>query len=97
METFEDFVDHALCRFEFELSEPDVIREKLQCLHDAHSRDFPIFEIMIGMQGLLQVILELLVFLDRMVYLTERGLDPKIVRLFNPLISPRCYAIYCVK
>lgn len=43
-------------------------------------------------------ILETLILLDRLLYLKENGLERSfLVKLFDPVISPRCYGIIALK
>uniref|UniRef100_A0AAF5CZS1 Methyltranfer_dom domain-containing protein n=1 Tax=Strongyloides stercoralis TaxID=6248 RepID=A0AAF5CZS1_STRER len=42
-------------------------------------------------------ILEIVILLDRIIYLKEHGLNSYIIDLFDSSISPRCYAIVCLK
>jgi len=108
MENYEDFVDNALSRFEFvskasnsKQEETEAIRQKLDAIYERHKSDFGLFEMVVGLQGFVQKILEYLVLLDRKLYLCSQsgGLPnpPEIVKLFDPLLSPRCYAIHCSK
>ena len=106
MDTFEDFLGHVMDRFEFvaaaaeaaaaDGSEADI-RGQVHKLYMKHQPDFGTLELVVGLQAFLQELLEYLVLFDRIFYLSENGLCSEMVRLFDPLVSPRCYALLCQK
>ena len=104
METFEDFVESALNRFQF-LDEKNQenpkgekeIKSELETLHADFKSDFKVLEMVVGLQTFLQKLLEFMVLFDRKSYLEENKFNPVIVQMFDPITSPRCYAIYCQK
>ena len=103
MDTFEDFLEHVMDRFEFvaaaaaaDGSEADI-RGQVHKLYMKHQPDFGTLELVVGLQAFLQELLEYLVLFDRVFYLSENGLCSEMVRLFDPLVSPRCYALLCQK
>lgn len=58
--------------------------EKLQCYH--------------ALKMCFAPILELIIVLDRYLYLLENGHDKTyLIKLFDPVISPRCYALISIK
>ena len=70
----------------------------LSCYRD-HSGDFPLFELLTGLQFLLQAVIENLVSLDRLLYLQEvcACSDSGIYQIFQPTISPRNKVIHVTK
>jgi len=104
METFEDFVENALARFEFfdgketrKKEEIVKIKSELNRLYADHQPDFQVLEMIVGLQAFLQKLLEFMVLFDRKIYLEENQLNAVILRMFDPIISPRCFAINCQK
>jgi len=104
METFQDFIDNALERFDFELSGDGEesesklkIRRELQSLYEQNEPDFLLFEMITGLQAFLQQLLEIVVLLDRKLFLCENGISAQVVQTFDPLISPRCFSTQCTK
>jgi len=104
METFQDFINNALERFDFELSgdgeESDSeleIRRELLSLYKHNEPDFLVFEMITGLQAFLQKLLEIVVLFDRKLFLSENGIGAQVVQTFDPLISPRCFSTQCTK
>ena len=97
MESFQDFVDNVTDRFDFEEKDREVVHGQVHKLYLEHQPDFVTLELVTGLQAFLQKLLEYVVLFDRKSYLSENGLCCEIVSLFDPLISPRCYGIFCQK
>ena len=98
MESFDDFLDNVTDRFEFgAAAQTSDVREQVHRLYLEHQPDFALMELVTGLQAFLQKLLEYVVLFDRKSYLSENGLCSEIVRIFDPLISPRCYAMFCDK
>lgn len=76
----------------------DFSAEVFQCLQQ-HSKHFDLFEILTGLQFLLQSIIENLIHLDRLLYLQELSdfSECSIFEIFDDLLSPRNKVIYAKK
>ena len=97
MNDFEDFVNNCIDRFDFGDVSTETIRDELKRLYSENESNFMLFELIVGLQGFLQILLEYLLVLDRKKYLLEEGFEPEIIRLFDPMLSPRCFVIYCFR
>lgn len=62
-----------------------------------HCGYFPALELLTGLQLFLQELLELFVIGDLLLLLFEQGFSPKLVEAFDKNVSPRNYAIVCLK
>ncbi len=70
---------------------------KLNILHQRLHDKFLLLDLISGLQSFLQSLLELMIVGDRILFLRERGFDPKSKRLFDSEISPRGIVITCHK
>ena len=101
MKSYATFKENALTRFDFGLgkqaSSKAYLQTTLDRLHEQYQPEFMLFEYIIGLQNFVQEILEGFVTLDRVAYLQEKNLYPKIFKIFDDDISPRNTVIYCLK
>ena len=101
MRDYTTFKENALTRFDFGLPKQEACKAYLETtldlLHEQYETQFILFECIVGLQNFVQEILEGFVTLDRVVYLREKGLYPKIFKIFDEDISPRNTVIYCIK
>merc|ERR1712080_249212 len=101
MRNYTTFKESALTRFDFGLEKEEsskaYLETKLDLLHEKYEKKFILFEYIVGLQSFLQELLEGFVTLDRVLYLKEKGLHPKIFKIFEDDISPRNTVIYCLK
>ena len=101
MRDYKTFKENALTRFDFGLQKQEAckafLETTLDLLHEQYETQFILFECIVGLQNFVQEILEGFVTLDRVVYLREKGLYPKIFKIFDEDISPRNTVIYCIK
>lgn len=63
----------------------------------AQDDEFEWLEIVTGLQSHLQILLEYIVMLDRLMYLQENGFEGKLVKVFNKIVSPRNILLWCQK
>ena len=79
----------------FEISEAEILStfESLNLQHRQHLNAF------YQLRSLFAPLIEGLVLLDRLVFLLEQKnvSDAYLVKIFDPVISPRCYALIAVK
>ena len=73
-------------------------RDLLTC-HDENSKYFPLFELVTGLQFLLQSVIESLVISDRALYLRAQCelTECSVIEIFDPAISPRNKVIFASK
>ena len=70
----------------------------LRC-YSEHSKDFPLLELLTGLQFMLQDVIEKLITVDRLLFLREHchTKDSGICQIFEPRVSPRNKVIYVTK
>jgi hypothetical protein len=85
------------CKTSGKVIHQSVIEEKLELLNSKHEVNLALLELLTGLQSFLQLPLELLIICDKMLYLQELGYTPRLRRIFDPSISPRCFVISCKK
>uniref|UniRef100_H3D0C6 Methyltransferase like 25 n=1 Tax=Tetraodon nigroviridis TaxID=99883 RepID=H3D0C6_TETNG len=95
--SFVDYVRRALSRLELDgskLSDDDI-----QGYHDAYAPRMDEMHAFNMLKVALAPCIEGLILLDRLCYLKEQEHLPfcALVQLFNPLLSPRCYAVVGLK
>ncbi|XP_061523732.1 methyltransferase-like protein 25 [Phycodurus eques] len=95
--SFVDYVRRALCKLDLDdsqLSDGDIQR-----YHDAHVSRQPEIRAFNLLKVTLAPCIEGLILLDRLCYLKEqdKGSFATLVQLFDPLLSPRCYAVVALK
>ena len=96
-ETFLDYVKKAFKKLEIEISmKDDEVEEIYQTLAAKHGNKLNAFY---QLRTLFGPLIEGLILLDRIVYILENDSTAKVylVRLFDPVISPRCYGIVACK
>jgi len=74
-----------------------VIHEKISSVYQTYETNLVVLELLTGLQSFLQLPLELLILCDKILHLQELGFRPVLKRIFEPLISPRCFLISCNK
>ena len=89
----DDFITNALERYDFGEVDTNLLRDKLKKTYETCQTDFHLLEVATGLQLFLQVLLEYIVTMDRILFLHEYGIQSKIVQAFNELLSPRCWLI----
>jgi len=91
----EEFIAKVEQSYEFETDNDR--RQVLSALHKELKMDFNWLEVFSGFQAILQLPLEYLMMLDKLLYLNERlpEKNPKLLKIFDETISPRCILIYC--
>lgn len=95
---FNDFHDYLRkcikkCNLNIDLSTEDI--EKLLEKHEIDRKRIYIFYLI---RLLFAPIIESIIILDRLLYLLENNChNSYIVKLFDPVISPRCYGIISLK
>eukprot|EP00093_Oithona_nana_P009335 09335.XXX_203597_202326_1 [CDS] Oithona nana genome sequencing. len=91
----EEFIAKVEQSYEFETDNDR--RQVLSALHKELKMDFNWLEVFSGFQAILQLPLEYLMMLDKLLYLNERlpEKNPKLLKIFDETISPRCILIFC--
>ena len=66
---------------------------------ELNQNDFHLFEILTGLQFILQSIIEHMIHFDRILYLQEKSVvkECDLYQIFDEVISPRNKVIYAVK
>ncbi|KAM4615511.1 putative methyltransferase-like protein 25 isoform 2-T2 [Polymixia lowei] len=95
--SFVDYVHRALRRLELE--ESKLSDSVIQGYHDTYRPRMGEMRAFNLLKVTLAPCIEGLILLDRLCYLKEQGdvLFSALVQLFDPLLSPRCYAVVGVK
>ncbi|XP_049616570.1 probable methyltransferase-like protein 25 [Syngnathus scovelli] len=95
--SFVDYVRRALRKLD--LDDSKLSDEDIQQYHDAHVQRWPEIRAFNLLKVTLAPCIEGLILLDRLCYLKEQnqGSFSALVQLFDPLLSPRCYAIVALK
>lgn len=76
----------------------DMVNEDLEALLRQHEHDRKRMDLFYLIRMTFAPILESTILLDRLLYLKEMGMENAfLVNLFDPVVSPRCYAIVAVK
>ena len=82
------------------LDESKLESEMVLC-YEEHAADFPVMELLTGLQFMVQAVIENLIMLDRLLYLQEHcGQDESeagIAQIFSPLVSPRNKVLFVTK
>ena len=78
------------------------ISESIMKIYKENSQNFTLFEILTGLQLMLQSVIENLILIDRFLFLLENSENSepnnfKIVEIFDPSISPRNKVIFARK
>ncbi|XP_049940144.1 probable methyltransferase-like protein 25 [Schistocerca serialis cubense] len=69
--------------------------ESLYKSHQSHQQKLSVFFML---RAVLAPVIETIILLDRLLYLHEQGTaDAHLVQLFDPVTSPRCYAVLAIK
>ena len=92
----EEFIAKVEQSYEFETDNDR--NQVILALHKELEMDFNWLEVFSGFQAILQLPLEYFMMLDKLLYLRERlpqEKNPKLLKIFDATISPRCILIYC--
>ncbi|AWO98091.1 putative methyltransferase-like protein 25 [Scophthalmus maximus] len=95
--SFVDYVRRALRRLE--LDESKLSDDDIQVYHDTHRPRMDEMHAFNMLKVMLAPCIEGLILLDRLCYLKEQENTSlsALVQLFDPLLSPRCYAVVALK
>lgn len=94
-DTFPEYVYKALKRLNLNIQVGENELEKLQL---DHMQDWEHLKIFFLVKTSLASVIESVIIMDRLLYLHEMGVnDAFVTKLFDPLLSPRCYAIIGIK
>eukprot|EP00092_Neocalanus_flemingeri_P008373 GFUD01009029.1.p1 GENE.GFUD01009029.1~~GFUD01009029.1.p1 ORF type:complete len:448 (-),score=110.48 GFUD01009029.1:124-1467(-) len=93
------FKDSLPKRYNIDENKLDLFNEKISECYDENSEHFDLFEIITGLQFLLQSVIENLIHMDRILYLEQLRdfSECEIVEIFDDTISPRNKVIYAKK
>ncbi|KAJ9584028.1 hypothetical protein L9F63_021632 [Diploptera punctata] len=76
------------------LFQSNVDRDEIEALHRNHCHEQEKLHIFFLLRVSLAPVIETIILLDRLLYLHEQGVqEAHLIRLFDPVISPRCYCI----
>lgn len=93
--TFTEYVGKCQKRTDLSFPKHGDCLEQLLIDHEFEKRLMDLFYLI---RMTFAPILESVILLDRMLYLKERGVDDVcLVKLFDPVVSPRCFAVVAVK
>ncbi|XP_047118887.1 probable methyltransferase-like protein 25 [Schistocerca piceifrons] len=93
--SFPEYVSKALTKLGVasEVSLNEI--ESLYKSHQSHQQKLSVFFML---RAVLAPVIETIILLDRLLYLHEQGIaDAHLVQLFDPVTSPRCYAVLAIK
>lgn len=93
--SFPEYVSKALKKLgvTFEVSLNEI--EGLYNSHQSYKQKLSVFFML---RAVLAPVIETIILLDRLLYLHEQGIaDAHLVQLFDPVTSPRCYAVLAIK
>lgn len=92
---FEEYVKKASERLRIEL---DINNEDILELYGKYKLRRHELNLFYLLRGLLSSSIESLILLDRLLYLLENNCEQSfLVQVFDPVISPRCYALIAIK
>ncbi|XP_044739052.1 uncharacterized protein LOC123300532 [Chrysoperla carnea] len=74
-----------------------LIKEKITELWNQYENDLNLIEIITCFQNCIQGICENIIFMDRVAYLWERGVNSVVEKVTDDYISPRCHALIAFK
>ena len=85
-------------RYDIQSDGEEIETEMVRCYRE-HSPEFPLFELLTGLQFLLQAVIENLITLDRVLFLQEdsHSAETGVSQIFDPLLSPRNKVIYVTR
>lgn len=93
--TFEEYAQRALQNIEADLNVGD---EELKEFFKKYQNDEIQFKTFYLLRCMLAPVIESIILLDRLLFLVENGHHHSfLVKLFDPVISPRCYAVVSFK
>lgn len=90
--TFSDFAHDAVAKLGIKVTESDIMKVEKRLETQKHR-----FYYCMALKSILGPVIESFVLLDRYFYLEENGFHPKIVTIFDKLISPRNKALIICK
>uniref|UniRef100_A0A8D8PTA4 Methyltransferase-like protein 25 n=1 Tax=Cacopsylla melanoneura TaxID=428564 RepID=A0A8D8PTA4_9HEMI len=93
--SFVEYVHRAVKKLEldFEVDDTEIIH-----LFESHQCEYQYLQVYYFLKTALAPVIEALIVLDRVLYLREQGFpESYVVQIFDPLISPRCYAVVSMK
>uniref|UniRef100_A0A1B6KE51 Methyltransferase domain-containing protein n=1 Tax=Graphocephala atropunctata TaxID=36148 RepID=A0A1B6KE51_9HEMI len=89
--SFQEYVHKSVQRLGLNIQ---VVDSELQELYDSHSESRKQLHVFFLLRLCVAPAIEGLIMLDRLLYLREQGVqDAYLTQLFDPVVSPRCYAI----
>ena len=96
---FNKFVENLEERYNFSEADMNNFKSDLFNCYSESEKYFHIFELLTGLQFMLQSVIENLIIRDRLLYLQEAGniSECEIMQLFDPSISPRNKLIFAHK
>lgn len=95
--SFSDYVQICLKKFFAEI--PTPVKSSIELFYKSERNTFlnNYFSAFYALRRYLGKLVEIYILCDRALFLEENGYHVDIVEVFNPSISPRCYAIVAVK
>lgn len=92
---FHEYLRKSFNKFNIKIDLSDEEIDKLLEKHEIDRKRIYIFYLI---RLLFAPIIEAIIILDRYLYLLENNFENSfVVKLFDPVISPRCYGIICIK
>lgn len=93
--TIEDYLRKGCHKFDIDM---DLTTEEIEKLYENHEYERHQINITYFIRLLMAKAIETLILLDRYLYLLENGIDKVLlVKIFDPVISPRNYALIAIK
>lgn len=94
-ENFPDYIQKCAKRIDIEL---DLNENDLNLLYGKYNYDRQLLNLFYLIRMTLAPIIETIIILDRLLYLKENSIEKSfIVKLFDSVVSPRCYGIVAMK
>jgi hypothetical protein len=90
------FVEAVFKVYDFKgscLKDLDLVKTSL--VQKTENQDFEWLAVLTGLQSFLQILLEYLVVIDKVMLLQEHGVTCDVIELFDEAVSPRCLLLYC--
>ena len=89
-------------RYHLDSVDEDKLESEMVLCYEEHAADFPVMELLTGLQFMVQAVIENLIMLDRLLYLQEHcGKEDEseagIAEIFSPLVSPRNKVLFVTK
>ncbi|XP_044757290.1 methyltransferase-like protein 25 [Coccinella septempunctata] len=95
---FTEYVYMALRKLELNVDDLDITEDYLRNLYSQYEPRLSELNIFYLIRSMTSQIIESLIMLDRLLFLLEQGHENSfLVRLFDPVVSPRCYGVISLK